>query len=70
MTEQAFSMVYTVSLRKARFEAKTKLDDLQNCYDALVYKKSEYSRAVNQLLDVRKAVYEIWKNAPNELEDV
>jgi hypothetical protein len=59
--------IYSVSLKNIRAASKKRLRENEQCYNSLNNKDSEYARIVKALQDLHRQVYEIYKNAPNEL---
>ncbi len=60
------SDVYRVSIRDHRAIAKKKLSDNEKAY-ASQNKESAHAKGIKQLQDLHRQVYEIYKNAPNEI---
>lgn len=61
------SMMYKVSIADHRRSAKKRLTENEKAYDSLKEKGSVYAKSIKQLQDLHRAVYEIYKNAPDEI---
>ena len=59
--------IYKVSIKDHRRIAKKRLFDNEKAYNSLQNKDSLYARSIKQLQDLHRAVYEIYKNAPDEI---
>jgi len=61
--------IYRVSLGDARKEAASKLDQNRRAYQALKNKDSDYANTLLALQDLHRQVYEIYWEAPDEIEN-
>ena len=61
------SDMYKVSIRDHRKVAKKRLTENEKAYNSLQNKDSVYARSIKQLQDLHRQVYEIYKNAPDEI---
>ena len=59
--------VYKISLSDHRRESAKILKENERAYSSLANKDSSYAKHIKALQDLHRQVYEIYKNAPNEL---
>lgn len=59
--------LYKISLPSHRRESSKRLNENERAYSSLENKNSSYAKQMKALQDLHRAVYEIYKNAPNEL---
>ena len=58
---------YTATVKDLKCKARKELRDMQECYDLLKNKESEYAKDVVAILELYKQVACIYDNAPVEI---
>jgi len=65
---QKMTDVYKISIKDHRRLAKKRLTENEKAYASLKNKESLYAKAIKGLQDLHRQVYEIYRDAPDEIQ--